>query len=540
MASKENPLSHTPILIVGAGPTGLMMACQLARFGVPFRIIEKNLCPTDKSKALAVQARTLEIYDQMGIAQTAVEQGQVAENVQLIIRGKRSQKVHLGHIGKNLSPFPYMLLLEQSKNERILVDYLKSRKIWVEWGKEFVNFTEQEKFNKVYIKNKEGKEEILYADWIVAADGAKSPIRHKLEIPFEGGTYQNIFYVVDCAVEWEFGEGELNLYLGAKSFIAFFPMKGKNRFRVLGILPDAFKEEKDVKFEDIQQHVQNQMEIPVSFSDVRWFSVYKLHHRNIKNFQAGRVFFAGDAAHVHSPAGGQGMNTGLQDAYNLAWKLALVVKKQASSQLLRTYNEERLPIAKNLVKTTDRVFSLIIRQDFWVKLIKFVVLPIFAPILLKFEKIKQAAFSRLSQTLIHYQEQSLAATESEYDLKSADIFAGDRVPYLKVKAANMTEAISIYKLLESPKFTIFILGKTEKEALDLKERIFLVVQEIQFQVHHLPLNPENEPLLKRLGVKNQAIMLIRPDNYIAYLNTNTRLSEVWEYLKNKMFFDIKD
>jgi hypothetical protein len=374
----------------------------------------------------------------------------------------------------------------------------------------------------------------------VAADGAKSPIRHKLNIPFEGGTYENIFYVVDCAVEWEFGEGDLNLYLGKKTFIAFFPMKGKNRFRVLGILPDAFKEEKDVKFEDIQQHIQNQMEIPISFLDIHWFSVYKLHHRCIKNFQSGRTFFAGDAAHVHSPAGGQGMNTGLQDAYNLAWKLALVVKKQASSQLLHTYNEERLPNAKLLVKTTDRAFSLIIRQDFLGRFAKFVVLPIFAPLLLKFEKIRQAAFLRISQTLIHYQEQSLAFTESEYDLKGADIFAGDRMPYLRVKLANVSEAMSIYKLLESPKFTILILGKTEKEALDLKERIFLVVQESQFQVYHLPLNLENEALIKRLGIRNQAIMLVRPDNYIAYLNTNMRLGDLFNFLKDKLFFDIKD
>ncbi|MFN0201579.1 MAG: FAD-dependent monooxygenase [Bacteroidia bacterium] len=528
----QKPTQHISILIVGAGPTGLMMACQLARFGVPFRIIEKNLCPTDKSKALAVQARTLEIYDQMGIVEAALQQGLRTNTVNLIVKGKSLQKVPLGEIGKGISPYPFMHILEQSKNERLLVDFLKQKGIKVEWGTEFISLVERDKFVKITTKNLENEEETIYADWVVAADGGRSPIRHALEMKFDGGTYDNLFYVADVKVDWDLPYEELNLYISENTFIAFFPMKGEKRFRMVGILPKQYQEEGKIDFEQLLTYISSIMETPATFSDVRWSSVYRVHHRVVDTFRKGRIFLAGDAAHVHSPAGGQGMNTGLQDAYNLAWKMALVTNKQASPSLLDTYNEERLPFAQRLVETTDRGFSAMTSDSSLIRFFRLNVFPLIAPQAFRFDMVKKFLFRTISQTAFHYRNMQLAQVGKDSELsEKATHFCGDRLPYFFVKTNSSNETISVYDLLKAPKFSVFIVGKEPAFFQEVKEKLLQQVPENLFQVIHLPQNTDNQPFFKALGVKDSAMMLVRPDVYIAYLTTHIKISHLTDYLE---------
>jgi 2-polyprenyl-6-methoxyphenol hydroxylase-like FAD-dependent oxidoreductase len=364
----------TKVLIIGAGPTGLMAACQLKRFGIDCIILDKKDGPTRESRALVVHARTLEIYEQMGIATEAVQEGEPVKQVQFIVHDKLRMKVLFGTIGEGLSPFPYLLILEQNKNENLLYDYLKKCGGEVLWQTELITITQDESGCYADV-SRNGEAIRIEADWVIAADGGKSAIRHQLQLPFEGDTYEHIFYVADTKLEWPWGHEALSVYLSKQTFMALFPMKGESRFRIVGILPLEFQNEQPEHFEQLIPYLQKQVGVPLQISDTAWFSVYRVHHRCIENFRSGRVFFAGDAAHIHSPVGGQGMNTGLQDAYNLAWKLAYVINGFAHPKILDTYNAERLPFAKQLVRTTDRAFTVVSSDKWYNQFTRFSLIP---------------------------------------------------------------------------------------------------------------------------------------------------------------------
>ncbi|HKR07132.1 MAG TPA: FAD-dependent monooxygenase, partial [Bacteroidia bacterium] len=418
--------SRTKVLIIGAGPTGLMMACQLSRFGIDFIIIDKNPGPSEKSKALAVQARSLEIYGQMGIADKAIEQGQKSKGANLVVKGKKIIRIPFGDIGRQFSAYPFLHILEQNKNEQLLIEYLGQKNISVTWNSELLNFSQRDKELKATIKTKNDQQEIM-TDWMIGADGGKSAVRHLLNLEFSGDTYENIFYVADTKVEWDLGYNELIGYLSKKTLTAFFPMKGEKRFRLVGILPEQFQDEENVTFSDIQSVIKNSIETKIDFSDTKWFSVYRLHHRCVNHFREGRCFLAGDAAHIHSPAGGQGMNTGLQDAYNLAWKLALVIKKIAGEKLLDSYNAERLPLAKRLVKTTDRAFGFGVSRNIFTQFARINIFPFFIRWLMNKKFFQTFAFKGISQIAINYRKSFLSKTQLQNP--SSKFKAGDRIPY---------------------------------------------------------------------------------------------------------------
>ncbi|HEX8189138.1 MAG TPA: FAD-dependent monooxygenase, partial [Pyrinomonadaceae bacterium] len=350
---------RTDVLIVGAGPTGLSLACQFVRHGVGFLVVEKGAGPTPYSKAIGVHARTLEIYEQMGLAREAVRLGAVAGKVRLLSGGEVRGEFDLSDVGGGLSPYPYVLMLEQSKNERLLYHYLENHGGGVLWDTALESFSQTAAGVTARVKTAGGAPQTVEAKYLVGCDGAKSPVRHALGLAFEGSTFERTFYVADAQVDWGFPHDGLAVSLSKETFVVFFPLKGERRYRVVGVFPEEFaKEEGEVLYEEIEARIRAEAGLELDLHDVEWFSTYKVHTRHAAAFSDGRCFLAGDSAHVHSPAGAQGMNTGIQDAYNLAWKMALVLKGRAGERLLDTYNEERLENAKNLLRTTDRMFQL--------------------------------------------------------------------------------------------------------------------------------------------------------------------------------------
>jgi 2-polyprenyl-6-methoxyphenol hydroxylase-like FAD-dependent oxidoreductase len=327
---------NTEVLIVGAGPTGLSLACQLVRYGIDFVLIEKNAGITRYSKAIGVQARTMEIYEQLGVVEQALDRGQITGKIQIITGGKIRGGVDLSAMGEGLSPYPYLFILEQSKNERLLYEYLQSHQKEVLWQTELIDFIHDDSSATAQVKTAEGITETITAKYLVGCDGAKSPVRQALGLSFAGSTLERLFYVADAQISWEFSHDAGYGCLSRDSETIFFPMAGEDRYRIIGTFPEGFDQPtKEILYPEIEQRIKEDTKLDLDISDVNWFSVYKVQTRAVKKFSVGRCFVAGDAAHIHSPAGGQGMNTGIQDAYNLAWKMAFVIKGYAGSNLKR-------------------------------------------------------------------------------------------------------------------------------------------------------------------------------------------------------------
>src|SRR6266571_7529932 len=403
MKEKETP--H--VLISGAGPTGLMLAGQLALRNVPFRIIDKNEDHTTQSRALVVQARPVEIFGQMDIAQEALHLGVKAKAVNVVVNGKRILHMNVRDIGEALTPYPYLLMLEQSKTEKILNDFLAHRGHSVERQTELLDFTQDAHSVIATIKQTKRQEEVLRVDWLVGADGAHSVVRHKLNIPFAGKTYQQSLFVLDCEVSLNFPSDEMYIAFSERAFAGFFPLTN-GRCRVIGTVPEACEGKDAVSFEDVAKDFAQRMNMDVSLGNPDWISLYNSHHRAVSAFRKGRCFLAGDAAHIHSPVGAQGMNTGLQDAYNLAWKLALVSQGRAGTVLLDSYEDERLPVAERLLNTTDRAFSVVVSESWLARLVRTRLLAKILALAMGVERVRRLAFRTISQIGIRYRGSPLS------------------------------------------------------------------------------------------------------------------------------------
>jgi 2-polyprenyl-6-methoxyphenol hydroxylase-like FAD-dependent oxidoreductase len=489
---------HTQVLIVGAGPTGLMAANQLMRFGIDFIIIDHKSGPTKESRAIVLTAKSLELYQQMGLSDHILKHGTYIHSFNLFSEGKRKAEIKLGEIGKGQSEFSYLVAFEQSKNEELLTQQLVKNGKSPLWEHEFIKLLEYTKEISALVKNKDG-ELTITAQYLIGCDGAKSPVRHQLNFSFKGGTYDHKFFVADVVLDWKLGYDKLLISPGKRDFVGFIPLYGDRSYRVLGTMPLEYADKEDITFADIEDTIKKILQYPVKFEKVNWFSMYKLHHRGVDHFKQGKVFLAGDSAHIHSPAGGQGMNTGLQDAYNLCWKLAFVLKKQAKEDLLETYNEERLPFAKFLLNFTDRAFSFITNSNWFTRLFrKFVALNV-AGFIVSRPFVRRRAFRTVSQIGYSLKDFSLSGSNTAQKLS---FHAGDRLPYIE----NFPDG-KFYELFTDPGFHLLSIGATLTK--DQKAHFTFPVKYIQ-----TPLSDD----WRKFGVTSPLFILIRPDNYMMYVS----------------------
>jgi 2-polyprenyl-6-methoxyphenol hydroxylase-like FAD-dependent oxidoreductase len=509
----------TDVIIIGAGPTGLSLACQLTRYGVDFVIIDKKEEVTPYSKALGVHARTLEIYEQMELAEKAVTQGTIAGKARILEGGEIKGEVDLSSVGKDLSQYPFMLVLEQSKNERLLYDYLSEHNKEVLWQTELEKISQDESGVTAQIITAKGEVQTVEAKYLVGCDGAKSPVRHLLDLKFEGSTFERIFYVADAQVDWKFLHDALHVCLAKHSVVAFFPMPGENRYRIVGAFPEEFsKDEGDVLYEEIEERIKSEANLELDISHVNWFSTYKVHTRHVKNFRKGRCFLAGDSAHVHTPAGGQGMNTGIQDGYNLAWKLAFVLQDKANEKILETYNAERLENAENLLKTTDRMFNFLAGDLWFTNLIRDYLFPRLIGTALNIESVRKEFFKRISQIGINYRKHVLSDHTDDADF---NVKAGDRLPYF------MLDGASIFDNLRKPKFHLLIFSDGESDFHQIRNEL----KSATMDFHIVPIYPQ---VTKTFGAEKPFMILLRPDNYIAFVSAEISLTNVKTYFQKIM------
>ena len=316
---------RTEVAVVGAGPTGLVLALWLARRGVAVRIIDAAERPRTTSRALVVHARTLELYRQLGIAADIIAHSLTFTTVNLWARGRHAGRIVFDDIGRGMTPYPYIVILPQDEHERLLAAALAHAGVEVERGTELLDFAPVGDAVSLRVRRAGGSEATLRAAYVVGCDGAHSRVRELIRVGFPGGTYERIYYVADVAMRGPTANQELHLALDDADFLAVFPLPGEGAARIIGTVRRDVFGDRELGWDDVSSHAIERMQLDIE--RVNWFSTYRVHHRVARHFRRGRIFLAGDAAHVHSPVGGQGMNTGIGDAVNLAWKLASVVSR---------------------------------------------------------------------------------------------------------------------------------------------------------------------------------------------------------------------
>ena len=501
---------NTDVLIVGAGPTGLALACQLIRYDVDFVIIDKKETTTPYSKAIGVQARTLELYEQIGLADELITLGAIAEKARMFAGGKVRGEIEFREIGKGMSPYPFVLIVAQERHETLLYEYIKRPGKDVRWQTELESFSQDAAGVTATVKGSNGETRTIKAKYLVGCDGAKSLVRHTLGLGFEGSTFERLFYVADVQIDWEFGHGALQIFLMKSSLLAFFPMSGDGQYRIVGTFPDEFeKDEGDILYEEIEARIKIDADINLDIKHVNWFSTYKVHTRHVSRFNEGRCFLAGDSAHIHTPAGAQGMNTGIQDGYNFAWKIALVLNGSADKKLMDSFNQERLENAQNLMKTTDQFFNLVASPNPILVFFRLYVFPYVANIAFGINAVKRFVFPVISQIAINYRTSRVSRNVGSFKVK-----AGDRMPYFEVNNQ------SVYSQMHEPKFHLLAVGGDGFDTVeeDLEDLL---------DVCNLALTTE---VAEIFGTDKPFILLVRPDNYIGLISNNVSLDAVRKYL----------
>src|SRR5207244_875365 len=449
--------TDTDVLVVGAGPTGLMLANQLGRRGVRARIIDRHTGPSLQTRALGVQARTLEIYTHLGIVERALELGKRATGANIWVQGRRAARLPLGDIGRDLSPYPFLLILGQDDNERLLGDVLCKQGMAVDWSTELVGLAQDTSHVKATLQQPDGTIEEMTVAWVAGCDGARSAVRELSGIAFEGAPYEHVFFVADTRVTGPMVPDELNVYLWPEGFHLFFPMRGADHWRLVAILPPTSRRRDDLTFDEVIPSVRQQAGTALSFETCSWFSTYRIHHRHAERFRDRRCFLLGDAAHIHSPVGAQGMNTGLQDAYNLGWKLALVLSGGAGEAVLDTYEDERMPVAQRLLATTDRAFSLVVSDNTLAGFFRTRIVARIMALAMRLDRIRKLVFRTISQIGIRYRSSPLSETLP--GLPDAAPRAGDRFPWLRLKLSADGPAEDLFRKLDDTRFNLIVIGQ---------------------------------------------------------------------------------
>ena len=384
------------VLVVGAGPTGLMLADWLLKLGVDVIVADGKAGPTRESRALVVQARSLEIYDQLGLGEQVIDAAQRAAALSPGFGDRAFGRIPLGPLGGDVTPFPYVYVLEQSRNEEILYEHLQKLGGEVRWETPVTAVSQIDEGISAKVGN-----DTVRARFCVGCDGANSAVRKARRIPFEGVTNPHRFFVMDTTATGGLVANAINVRPGRTDFLLGFPMAGPGNWRVIGLVRDENRDGQLTE-EDVRPRLR---EFAVTYGEARWFATYRVHHRVAAAFRDGPFFLAGDAAHVHSPVGGQGMNTGLQDAHNLAFKLADVLHGRRRDAWLDRYQAERRPVARTLVATTDRLFGAVTSQRLPLRALRALVVPLLAPVAVRvLPRVGGGSrlFQYVSQTRIHY------------------------------------------------------------------------------------------------------------------------------------------
>jgi 2-polyprenyl-6-methoxyphenol hydroxylase-like FAD-dependent oxidoreductase len=535
------------VLVVGAGPVGLTLACELRRRGIEVRIIDKNRTPAQQSKALALWSRTLEIFDDMGVLEPVQARANPIDGLKLFLGPEKSAKLQFTDVP---SPYPHPLLLPQPDTEQILSDRLRELGTEVERGVECVDLRQEAESVSVRFRfhpateteDDEVVEKNISFPWVVACDGGHSTLRRLLGLNFAGAANEDLWYLADALVSADVSDNEVSVFFHVDGVVAMFPLSN-SRFRVILNVEEKQTEDdaeaasepvvNETKGHDhrlqpgptldqINQIVQTRLDIPINIHEATWLGAFHIQERQVEQYRVGRVFLAGDAAHVHSPAGGQGMNTGIQDAYNLGWKLALSIRGTGIAHiLLESYGTERAPVAAGVLRQSGIMTNVATARNPIVRKLRNTVLPHLLP--LKF--VQKRASLRLSELDICYKD-SLLNIVTE-DASKSKVSAGERLPLLSLETKT-GERCTTYDVIRNAPHVLFLYGKAERytEVQDAAERAFrgqVVARIIESDASAAAEHPDDvlfdsdRNFAETFGLSAPFVVAVRPDGYICYI-----------------------
>lgn len=529
MASRRNRRLDCEVLVVGAGPTGLMSALLLKRRGVEVRIVEKRARPSRESRAFAVQARTLELLESLGLEQPLLKRGVINSGIDFFVGGKRMAGLEFDRANAPDTPFQFLLMVPQAKTEAVLIEALTACDVHIEREVEVLDVVDEgdRVFTTVSAHGHIGSIESAY---VIGADGAHSLVRTKMGVSFEGAAYPQSFLLADCRVDWRLDHDRFRIFVKGERIGLFLPLDGSSVSRIMAVdqshpsiddLPP-----KPLEIEEVEASFSDAACQPVSLSHPIWTTRYRTHRRGVDRYRKGRMFVAGDAAHIHSPAGGQGMNTGLQDAANLAWKLAAVLRHGATDPLLDTYECERLPVGQETVAFTDRLFSIAAGQSGWRAWLRDLCTPPIANRLFQRDFVQQRAFRKLSELGIAYPFDSLSPHAAIGSMIQPS--PGQRAP-----DAIISRSVRMFELLAGYRWTVLALSRRSLDRAE-SSRIAGALQELRLDAPIIGyliarisaggddpqvIHAERAQVFEHYGLDTrsaQALFVVRPDGYIAW------------------------
>ncbi|RAL07028.1 putative FAD binding monooxygenase [Aspergillus homomorphus CBS 101889] len=503
-------MNKTEVLIVGAGPTGLVMALWLTRQGIKVRITDRAERTATTSRALAVHARTLELYRQLDLGDQLVALGHPLGATNIWTRGVHRFRIPFGHFGMGLTPYPFILIVPQDSQEKLLEGRLKEVGVEVERNLELVDYVEADsgvvarfrdpRKRTPLLESSEMTNEIqtYEAAYIIGCDGAHSAVRRTTEIKFTGETYGQVFFVADIEGQGPAINGEGHVQLDGEVTFLTLAYDSTRHARLIGNVDakqlariQANKDITDVTFEDIATATPAMQQM-MKIDRVNWFTTYRVHHRVADFFRRGRAFLVGDAAHIHSPVGGQGLNTGVGDAINLAWKLAAVLQRRADSSLLDSYEAERRAFALTLVETTDSAFNALSARSWLANILRSYIIPFVLKIAVNFSFVRRRIFFGLSQTKLQYRNSLLSFGSA------GSVEGGDRLPWVSVGGVDNFDS------LKEITWQVHVYGEAS------------VKLDKWCQMKNIPLHQFSwQTQYGRAGFAPNAAYLIRPDMYVA-------------------------
>ncbi len=535
--------SDVDVLIVGAGPTGLTLACELQRRHIAVKIIEKRAGISMKSRATNVQARTFELFHFMGIEKEFLKEGKKLQAGRIFIKEKELCKLNISQLPLT---YPFVLIVPQSKTETILTHHLQKLGGEVVYQKELIDFREMENgIHYCTIKDNSSNTEVITTKYLISCEGAHSRIRSIADIHFDGMEYTDDFLLADATLDWNKSRKESYTWFYKDGVFITMPLPNSDHWRLFTNLP-THKNKKNIN-NDTAKNLALLQELftertgdkHTKIGKATWVSNFKIGRRIAATFKKGKVLLAGDAAHIHNPLGGQGFNVGIQDAFNIAWKLALVLEKKAVPELLETYEEERRPIVETILESTHYRSMLTFPKNNWLRFLRDHMLP---P-LIKVPFIQKVMLQNASQLHLHYTNSQLSKTQiSTYSFFRKTLKAGQRVPNSPCLFNQQTT--HIFSILNTPHFTLLFFVPSHNQLTEFKTwakeyfstiNAYIVLpkatKDYLYPTSQIIIDHTNT-LYQQFGIKktSDALCLIRPDGYIAYYSVPANWLGLQQYL----------
>jgi len=515
------------VLIIGAGPAGMMAAIELSRFGILVRLIERTTKPADTSRAVTIQPRTLELFQQRGLAEKLVPKGNKVVAASVYGAGKRVFRLDFEGVD---SEYNYELLVSQATTEQVMRDALEQQGVLIERESTLISFAQPERNGDItaVLQHGDGTLEKVACRYMIDCEGAHSIARSTLGLEFAGETFEENYALGDLYIDGEIPQTDLNIFSSEHGFMGLFPM-GDGRFRLIASNPFS-KPEKGTEpaIEELQRIYDQRSHIPAHFHDMTWSSWFRINSRMVDVMQKGQIFLGGDSAHIHSPAGGQGMNTGMQDMINLCWKLAMVIKGQAKPELLMTYTPERVAVIKTVLTKTEGLTHAIGSEN-----------PIFrsvfnhiAPWIVSTDFVQKNSTERMCQLSLDYRDSPMSTANGH----AGSLKPGDRVPDFAVTVLNQEGSVeqeprpaSILELMDPSTFTLFYSNIKDPAKTHATIEGNLGAFHGIIRGHQIAHRGQQDVVFNAKFGSSSSILLVRPDGYIAFSGTEESVPKLAEY-----------